>query len=72
MESVLQKAGVHRNDTIFQKSVDSQITADNYTLETIKEFVYLGDKTENHSCPTGATMVSMGNCITETSLVRRN
>ena len=35
------------------RHVDSRITADNYTFDTVKEFIYLGsavDQTKDHSC----------------------
>ena len=55
------------------RRIDSQITADNYAFETVKEFVYLGFAVTTKTdvsleikrritlAPTGATMVSVGN-----------
>ena len=51
---------------------DSQITADNFTFDTVKEFVYLGSAVtattdvslrikRRITLPAGATMVSIGN-----------
>ena len=60
------------------RRIDSQITADDYTSGTVKAFVYLGSTVKNYVglaiklLPADATMVSMGNLVTETTLVRRN
>ena len=54
------------------RRIDSQIMADNYTFDTIKEFIYLGSAVTTKNdltlrsnagslMPTGATMASMGN-----------
>ena len=54
------------------RRIDSQITADNYTFETVKEFIYLGSAvtttmmsvwrlSAGSLLPTGAAMASIGN-----------
>ena len=53
------------------RRIDSQIAADNYIFDTVKEFIYLGSVVTTNNdvgleikrriISTGATMVSMGN-----------